>query len=167
MAVQLMVQAATAPPPQDLADLGGTTPLQGFRPIPMFLELYSNPWHNNAHLQATTVVSNSKETTMQKPTQLANVILDHLDSASSKRALSKIGPKEIGGNPLWHSPFEGAEGPSSVHPVGSQISPCNQQSRLRTPIRHILVWREQFDSGRWDLRPRGAFWAMDFDSVVT
>ena len=43
MAVQLTVPAATAPPPPDLADLGGLTPLHGFDPIPMILELYFNP----------------------------------------------------------------------------------------------------------------------------
>jgi hypothetical protein len=43
MAVQLTVQVATAPPPPDLADLGGLTPLQGFGPRPMILELYFNP----------------------------------------------------------------------------------------------------------------------------
>jgi hypothetical protein len=43
MAIQLTVQAAIAPPPPDLADLGGLTPLQGFGPRPMIQELYLNP----------------------------------------------------------------------------------------------------------------------------
>jgi hypothetical protein len=56
MAVQLRAQSATAPPPLDLVDLGGITPLQGLRPIPMILELYFNPRHNDPHRQATAVV---------------------------------------------------------------------------------------------------------------
>ena len=164
MAVQLTVPAATAPPPPDLADLGGLTPLQGFDPIPMILELYFNPWHK-AHFQATAVVSPSGNS----DTKAYSIGKRDLGpSGRSKIALSKVGRKEIGGNPLWHSPLEV---PSSVHPEGSHIRPCNKQSRLKAPIRHILVWRqelvEQFDNGRWDSRPRGAFLHMDFDSIVT